>query len=124
MGKGIYFKVLKASVSSSNYEKVLTFKMPSPSPIRIIDISFSPDAVFSSTGKFGLTVGGQTNETEGQSLPSSLTLPVGDFRNEVTLSDGKKVKGLVLNPGDTIDISASNSSGTGVLTAVVTGEIV
>jgi hypothetical protein len=124
MGKGIYLKVQKASVSSANYQKVLTFTIPAPSPIRIVDISLSPDAVFSSTGKFGLSIGGQTNETSGQSLPSALDIPIGEFRNEETLPDGKKVKGLILNTGDTIEIFASNSSGTGAITAVVLGEIV
>lgn len=123
MGQGIYFKVQKASVSSANYQKVLTFTIPTPSPIRIIDISLNPDAVFSSTGLFGLVVAGQTNETSGQALPSALTLPVGDFQNKIKLPNGKEAKGLILNPGETIEIFASNSSGTGVITAVVTGEI-
>ncbi|MCK4997146.1 hypothetical protein KAS08_02485 [Candidatus Pacearchaeota archaeon] len=113
MGQGIYFKVKQASVSSPNYEKVLSFEIPAPSPIRIIDISLNPDAVFSSTGIFGLTIGGQTNETDGSPLPTALDIPVWAFED----------KGLVLNPGDTVDVFASNSSGTGKITAVITGEI-
>lgn len=123
MGQGIYFKVKQASVSSSGYQKILSFQMPTPSPIRIIDISLNPDAVFSATGLFGVAVGGQTNETSGQPLPSALTIPVHSFKNKNKLADGREAEGLILYPGDKIEIFGSNSSGTGKLTAVVVGEI-
>jgi len=115
--------VKEASVSSSGYREVLNFEIPGPSPIRILDISLNPDAVFSSYGAFGLVIGGQTNETDGSPLPSALDIPVWAFKNKNILADGHIVEGLVLNPGDTINIFASNSSGTGKITAVITGEI-
>ncbi len=122
MGQGIYFKVKQANVSSPNYQKVMTFEIPAPSPIKIIDISFSPDAIFASTGKFGLAIGGQTNETDGSPLPSALDIPTWAFKNKTEVY-GKIEEGLILLPGDTIDIYASNFSGSGSVTAVVTGEI-
>ena len=97
--------------------------MPSPSPIRIIDISLNPDTVFQGSGIFGLVIGGQSSNASGQVLPTALDIPTWAFQNETILPDGRKVKGLILNPGDTIDIFAACSSGTGLLTAVVTGEI-
>lgn len=124
MGKGIYFQVKQASVSSANLQKVLEFKMPAPSPIRILDISLSPDTTFQGSGTFNLIIGGQTNETSGQPLPSALDIPTWSFQDEIVLPDGKKAKGLILNPGDTIEIFGACSSGTGILTAVVLGEVI
>ncbi len=123
MGNGIYFKVNEANVNSSKFQKVLIFQIPAPSPIRIIDISLHPNSTFAESGKFSLVIGGQTNNESGQPLPTALSIPAWSFQNEIKLSDGRKVKGLILNPGDTIEILASCSSGTGVITAEVTGEI-
>lgn len=123
MGNGIYFEVKQASISSSNFQKVLSFQIPAPSPIRIVDISLNPNSIFAESGTFNLVVGGQTNNASGQSLPTALSIPVWSFQNIIKLPDGKEVKGLILNPGDTIEVFGACSSGTGVITAEVTGEI-
>jgi hypothetical protein len=123
-GQGIYFKVEEASVSDAGFTKRLSFKVPAGNPLRILEISLSPDTNFIASGTFGLVVGGQTNETSGSKLPQSITIPLWAFQREVTLPNGKKEKGLILNPGETIEIYGACSSGTGLLTASVLGEII
>jgi len=114
MTKGIYFEIDQASVNNTNLETVLTFVINGPSPVRIVDLSLTPDSTFAGSGEFNLIIGGLTSSSGSQKLPNSLDVPFW------ALSD----KGLVLLPGEKIEILASCSSGTGLLTVNVMGEVI
>jgi len=114
MSQAIYLDVKSASVSSSSNSKLITFTMPSPSDILIKDLSLNPDSTFAGSGTFQIFIGGQSVILTPKKLPVALDFPLWTF------NEGK---GLRLNPGDTIEIWGANSSGTGILTAEVLGEM-
>ena len=113
MSKAIYFDVKTASVSSSNLAKIIEFTNPFSRPVKIKDLSLSPDTTFSGNGTFYLTCGGQTNMQTASPLPKALDIPLWTF---------EKGEGLTLLPGESIEIWGTCSTGTGILTAVILGE--
>ncbi len=114
MSQAIYLDVKSASVSSSANSKLITFTIPSPSDVLIKDLSINPDSTFAGSGSFQIFIGGQSVILTPKALPVALNIPLWTFNNG---------KGLKLSPGDTIEIWGSNSSGTGIITAEVLGEM-
>jgi|GEM_PF-2589743 len=144
MGKAIYFEVKEASTNSANIQDLITFTIPTPSPVVLKELSILPDSAFTSYGTFSITVAGQTQITTPQRLRNSLTIPFwtfeesnkGDGDNGV-ISDfasaikrviavllGRK-KGIMLMPNEKVEIKAtSDGTNTVLLSCSLVGEVV
>ena len=123
MGKSVYIKTDEGVVTSTTQTTLITFTMPEIVNVRLIELSLLPDSAFTSYGKVKIEIGGISHELTPQKLKSSLTIPLNTFNDEQTI-DGKIVRGVVLNPGDTVKV-LGNSDGTNEvkIDATLVGEV-
>ena len=123
MGKSVYIKTDEGVITSDVQATLITFTMPEVVNVRLIELSLLPDSAFMSYGKMKIEIGGISHELDPQKLKQSLTIPLSTFNDEQTI-DGKIVKGVVLNPGDTVKV-LGNSDGTNEvkIDATLVGEV-
>ncbi len=124
MTKAIYLEVKEGSTSSGAPVQLVKFTMPTPSPVRLTELSLLPDSGFQSNGYFQIVVAGQTQVTTLQRLRNSLSIDLSKFNAPTVLPDGRIVNGLVLLPNDTVEINAYSGSGTVTLSCFLIGEVV